>query len=140
MADPLVIMDDLELWLTSWFRSALAARTEPFLAGFKVDRTEPAYTELPARLLVVRDDGTSSESLLTGEASIGLTVLAATRENPKDAKDAARVILALARSIPAPRTPVAAFRGSNGPFLVADASPRARVYMTLTLAVAGRAL
>jgi hypothetical protein len=136
----MVVMDDLELYLASWFRARLAARTEPFLQGFQVARSEPPLQSLPPRLLVVRDDGTTHDELLTGEASIGLTVLAGTKENPKDAKDAARFVLALAKQLPAPLTPVTRFLGATGPYLVDEAAPKARVYSTLSLAVVGRTL
>lgn len=139
MAD-LVVMDDLELYLTGWFRARLAGRTEPFLQGFQVGRVEPPLQSLPPRLLIVRDDGTSHDELLTGEASIGLTVLAGTKENPKDALDAARFIVALAKQLPAPRTPVTRFLGATGPYLVDEDAERARVYAPVSLAVVGRPL
>lgn len=144
MADPLVIHDDLELFLTGWYRTALAARAEPVCADVSVVRVEPPgpEAEWPEKLLVIRDDGTARTSFLTGEASIGLTVLAGSKENPKDAKDLARIVLALAARIPSsdPENPVAALLDSNGPYLVPEAQPRARVYSNISLAVAGRAL
>lgn len=143
MPDPLILFDDLELFLTGWFRTALAARPEPVCADVEVVRTEPAgdASTWPAKVLVIRDDGTTDDEILTGDASIGLTVLAGTKANPKDAKDFARIVYAMLLQIPSgdPLNPVAAIGTRNGPFLVDEAQPRARVYMTATLRVAARA-
>jgi len=139
----LVIHDDLELFLCIWFRAALAVRPEPITDDVVVDRVEPGPDEeWPEKLLVIRDDGATRTSFLTGEASVGLTVFAGSKENPKDAKDLARIVLALADAIasPDPDNPVAALLESNGPYMVPESQPRARVYSNLTLAVAGRPL
>lgn len=143
MADPLVAFDDLEMFLTGWFRSALAARPEPECAGVVVDRVEPAPGEpMPEKLVVIRDDGTSDTDILTGDASIGISVLAGSKRNPLVAKRLARVVFSLIRQIPSgdPLNPVAAVTGRNGPYMVPEDAPRARVYMTATLAVVARAL
>jgi hypothetical protein len=130
--------DDLELFLTGWFRERLAARPESYCQGFVVDNKEPAGS-FPARLLVVRFDGRTRSSVVSGEASVGLSVLAGTKTSPKDANDAAEMVLALAESLPAvePGNPVAALVSSAGPFPVVEAQDRARRYMTLDLVVAG---
>jgi hypothetical protein len=140
VAEPAVIHDDLEMFLTSWYRSALAARPEAVCRSVVVNRVESAATSPPAKQLIIRDDGTSRESFLTGEASIGLTVLAGTKANPKDAKDLARIVLAIASQIPSPdpANPIAALRSSNGPYMVPEESTFARVYSAVTFAVAGR--
>jgi hypothetical protein len=143
VADPLVVHDDLEMFLTAWYRTALAGRPEPVCEDVVVDRVEPGPDEeWPEKLLVIRDDGTARTSFLTGEASIGLTVFAGSKQNPKDAKDLARIVLALAAGVPSadPENPVAALLDSNGPYMVPEAQPRARVYSNVSLAVAGRAL
>lgn len=143
MADPAVIHDDLEMFLTGWYRAALDERDELVCSGVIVDRVEPGPNEeWPEKLLVIRDDGTARTSFLTGEASVGLTVFAGSRENPKDAKDLAAIVLALASQIPSgdPDNPVAALLDSNGPYMVPEAQPVARVYSNISLAVAGRAL
>lgn len=142
MTDPLVIHDDLELFLTGWYRQALAARPEPVCAGVVVDRTEDTTDDPPARQLIIRDDGATDTSFLTAEASIGLTVLAGTRENPKDAKDLARIVHALASQIPSgdPANPIAALLSRTTPVLVPENQPRARAYIAATFAIAGRAL
>jgi hypothetical protein len=138
------VHDDLEMYLCAWFRGALAARPEAVCQGVEVVRVEPSgpVESWPARLLIIRDDGTSDTGLLTGSASVGLSVLAGTRENPHDAKELARIVRGLVATIPSgdPNNPVAAVLGRNGPFLVSEPQPRARVYQTAELAVVERPL
>lgn len=133
-----VIHDDLELFLTSWYRGALAARPESYAQGVQVNRVERA--PLPARLVVIRDDGGPVTSALTSERMVGVSVLAGTTLLPKDATDLARLCLALAPRIPSadPENPVAAVLGSTTPVLVFEAAERARAYFTLRLSVVGR--
>lgn len=138
--DPVVIVDDLELFLTGWYRARIAARPEPICQGVAVNRVEPPT--LPAKLVVIRDDGGADTSLLTGERSVGVSILAGTKANPKDAKDLAAIVYALRTQIPAVEegNPVSALLDSTAPVMVAESQERARVYFTLTLAVAGRPL
>lgn len=142
--DPILIHDDLELYLTARFRALLAARPEPVCSEVAVDRVEPdrPYEEWPAKLLVVRDDGTIDDELHVGQASIGLTVLAGTKRSPKVAKDLALIVRALIPLLPSPdpSNPIAAVLSVNGPYMVDEAPERARVYMTATLAVVARAV
>lgn len=144
MPDPITIFDDLETFFIGWFEVALAARPEPECAGVEVVRTEPTgdASTWPARVLVIRDDGTTAEDIFTGSASMGFTVLAGTRENPHAAKTLARIVYALLPQVPSgdPANPVAAVTSRTGPFLVPEAQARARVYSTATLAVAAHAL
>lgn len=141
--DPLIVHADLELFLTRWYRERLATRPEPVCAGVQVDRVEPLPGEVwPDRLVVIRDDGGSETSFLTGEASIGVSVLAGSKAHPADAKQLAAIVYALRSQIPSadPANPVAAVIDSTFPVMVPEAHERARVYFTLTLAVAGRPL
>lgn len=142
MAEPAVIYDDPELFLTAWYPTALAARDEPVCASVSVGRTESTKTPPPVRQLVIRDDGASRDTFLTGQVSIGLTVLAGTKRNPKDAKDLARIVLALASQIPFtdPSNPFTALLDFSGPQMVAEEATYARVYTAVTFGVAGRAL
>lgn len=144
MTDPAVLYDDLELFLTSWYRVALEARPEPVCADVEVVRVEPDgdASTWPKKLLVIRDDGATDSSFITAEASVGMTVLAGTKANPKDAKDLARIVHALAAQIPSgdPANPIAALLSRVSPVLVAESQPHARAYIPVTFAVAGRAL
>ncbi|GAA3947870.1 hypothetical protein [Microbacterium soli] len=138
--DPIVAYDDLELFLCSWYRSRILTRPEPVCTGVQVDRVE--FEPLPEKLIVIRDDGGPETSVLTGERSVGVSVLAGTRENPYPAKELARIAYALRSQIPStdPGNPVSAVLDSTAPVMVPEAQERARVYFTLTLAVAGRPL
>lgn len=144
MADPLVTHSDLELFLTGWYRAALAglAASHPVCAGVMVTNREPSTGTFPAKLLVIRDDGGPDTSMLTADRSVGLSVLAGTKENPKDAIDLALIVHALRSQIPAvaPGNPVAAVVDSNGPYPVPESQPRSRRYMTFTLSVVATAL
>lgn len=133
-----VIHDDLEMYLVGWFRAALFGRTEPFADDVVVDRVE--YEPLPKRLVVIRDDGGPRTGVNTDERQVGISVLAGTRESPKDAMDLARLLRALAQQIPSPdlANPVAAVLRSSAPVLVPEQQERARAYSTLTLSVVGR--
>ncbi|MBD8477568.1 hypothetical protein [Microbacterium sp. CFBP 8794] len=142
MPDPAVIHADLELFLTRWYRAALAARPEDVCRGVEVDNREPGGEQFPERLLVIRNDGGPETSLLTGRRNVGLSVLAGDPENPQDAADLAEIVYALRTQIPStdPDNPVAAVLGSLGPYRVPEFQPRARRYMTFSLSVVGKAL
>ncbi len=141
-ARPAVIHDDRELFLVGWYRAALAARPEAVCANVTVSRVESAKTPPPAKQLVIRDDGANRDTFLTGEADIGFTVLAGTKLDPKDAKDLAAIVLALADLIPFedPSNPFTGVNDSNGPRMVQEQSTFARVYSRVTFGVAGRPL
>jgi hypothetical protein len=135
-----VLHVDLELFLTGWYRRELAARPEPCCEGVRVTNAEPGPDEpFPERLLVIRWDGSSRDSVVSDEASVGLSVLAGTKNNPQNANDLARMVRALAEKLPAiePGNPVTVVRGSTGPFAITENQDRARRYLTLTLGVVG---
>ena len=135
---PLVIFDDLELFLCGWYRAALAARPEAVCQNVTVGIRE---SNAP-RQVIIRDDGGFETSPWTGERSVGISVLAGTKEQPQDAVDLARIVHALRSQIPSlvPGNPVTAVLSSNGPYAVQEAQPLARRYLTLTLAIAARQL
>lgn len=140
-----VIHDDLELFLPTWYRAAFATRSEPYCQSVQFGRVEPdpaSSSPFPKRLVVFRDDGGAIDPLITAEHNVGVSVLAGTREDPTEAKQIAAMVLALAPSIPGLQAgnPVTAFRGGTGPYAVSEQQPRARQYLVLTLATAGRPL
>ncbi|QLD10893.1 hypothetical protein [Microbacterium oleivorans] len=142
MFEPAVIHTDLELFLTGWYRNALAARPEDVCRGVVVDNREQDGPDFPERSLIIRDDGGPDTSLLTGRRTVGLSVLAGSPENPQDAADLALIVHALRTQIPSidPDNPVSRVRGSLGPYRVPESQPRARRYMAFTLDVVGKAL
>ncbi len=139
--EPLVVHEDLELYLTARFRALLLARDEPVCANVTVRNVEPAGP-LPPKLLVIRFDGSTRTSIVTDEASVALTVRAGTKENPKDANDLSRIVRALFHGLAGtePDNPVAAVLSSNGPIPVPDAGPHAVRYIAGVLSVVGSAL
>jgi hypothetical protein len=143
VADPLVIHADIVLFLTGWYRAFLDARDEECCRDVLVTDHEPlAGEDWPERLLVIRDDGGVDTSVLTAESSIGLTILAGTKENPTEADDLARIVHAARSQIPAvePGNPVSAVLSSTRPVPVRETQPKARRYLSLTLAVVGSLL
>jgi hypothetical protein len=142
VADPAVLHADVQLFIVGWYRAWLATREEDFLNGFEVDVVEPADGDFPARLLVIRDDGGTPTELVTCEHSLGMSVLAGTKQNPKDANDAARLIWAARHLIPSPdpANPIAAILGGTSPVPVTEAQDRARRYSTLIVSDVGTAL
>lgn len=140
---PRVIEADVELFLTGWLRRELALRPEPYCQGAEVSNREPeADEEFPERLVVIRYDGGPGTSLVTTEADVGVSVLAGTKSNPRDANDLARMVKALLNDCAAVEAgnPVSAVLASNGPYPVTEDQPRARRYMTFTLALVGQEL
>lgn len=140
-----VLHADLEEFLPAWYRAAFEDRAEDYCQDVQFDRVEPDAATgepFPARLVVFRDDSGPVGLLGTAERSVGVSILAGTKEDPTEAKQIALMVLALAPLIPAvePGNPVSALRAATGPFAVAENQPRARQYLTLTLAVAGQPL
>jgi hypothetical protein len=140
-----VIHGDLELFLTGWYRAAFADREEDYTVEVEFDRVEPPPGQpFPKRLVVIRDDGGNDTSVVTMERSVGITALAGTKEDPRDALNIVRMCLALATRIPGiePGNPVAALveNSRTGPFLVPEEQPHARAYGTLSLVTFGQPL
>jgi hypothetical protein len=133
--DPLVAHGDLELFLTGWYRAALAERPEDVCRAAKVDKREPAPGDpFPDVLVVIRDDSGPELSIVTAERQVGISVIC---KRERDAVELAKVVHALRSQIAAvePGNPVAVVTGSNGPYEVPEPQPRFRRYMTVTLVV-----
>lgn len=136
--DPLVAHDDLELFLTGWYRRELAGRPEDICQRAEVSNRWPKPGEdFPDVLVVIRDDSGPDTSILTAERQVGISVLAGTRDDPQDAVTLARIVHALRSQIPAvePGNPVAAVLGANGPYPVPEPQERACRYLTITFVV-----
>lgn len=137
-----VIYPDVDLFLTTWWRAQIDASPLPEMDGFEVDNKEPdPELPFPARLLVVRFDGITRTSFATGDTTVGLSILAGTKANPKDANDAALWVLAVAERLPSvePGNPVTRLNSATGPFTVTEDQDRARRLVTLDLGLAGQA-
>lgn len=138
-----VIHDDVEMFLAGYLRGVLGPREEPYAQDVQVGNSEPVPGEpFPERLIVVRDDGSTRTEMVTDVVSVGVSVLAGTKEDGRDASNLARLVRALIEDCPSPdpANPIAAVRESNGPYRVPEDQPRARCYMTFVMSRVGRAL
>ncbi|MBW8025292.1 hypothetical protein EOG37_01170 [Clavibacter michiganensis subsp. michiganensis] len=139
MADR-VIHADLQAFLIPWLAAELDARPEEVCRDVSVRDTEPiAGRPMPKRMVIIRDDSGSTRSTVTAERSIGISVLAGTKESPEDAVDLALIVNALISDVARPEAgnPVARVDDMTGPFYVAEDLPSARRYSTATLVVVG---
>jgi hypothetical protein len=142
------IQADVGLFLATYIRREIR-RPEmlaayPTLEGFEVALVEPLVDSLdfPEKLIVVRDDGTSADPLLTGSTSVGVSVLMGDPGETTESSEAARVVHAIVRECARVEVgnPVAAVVASNGPYLVPETQPRARWYSTHELRTVETAL
>ena len=148
MTGPRTIQADVELFLTAFIRREIRdpdlLAAYPVLAGFEVDNREPGLdaADFPAKLIVVRDDGTTPSGLVVGSTSVGINVLVGDPKWQKDASLAARVVHSIIRDCARVEAgnPVAAVLDSNGPYTVPEDQPRARFYSTHELATVESAL
>lgn len=131
---------DLEMWLSSYLRSTLAAD------GFdvQVSNKEPADLRLPLKkpLVVIRDDSGNRMSHVSFDRSIGVSVLAGSRMNDLPANTLARTVSAILTDddiVHAGGSPIAAIEwgGCNGPYPVAESLDVARRYLTVQYTVVG---
>jgi hypothetical protein len=135
-----VIHVDLQAFLIPWLAAQLDARTEEVCRDVSVRDTEPlAGRPVPDRMVIIRDDSGPTRTAVTAERSIGISVLAGTKESPEDAVDLALIVNALISGIARPEAgnPVAAVESMTGPFPVEEDLELARRYSTATLVVVG---
>jgi len=126
---PLVAFPDVELILTGFLRTALNARTEPYVTGVKVDHVTP--NPRPVRLVTVRRDGGPRLDVAREAARVGVNVWAATEQ---DVSDLARLVRALIWAVP-DGSPICKVTELSGPSPIADVAPRR--YLTYELVVKG---
>lgn len=142
---PAVRDADVALFLTEDIRRALAADPVP---GCPVARGWIAKTEWdpqrndgqpPTWQVIVRDDGTSDVELHVGAASVGISVLAGSKDRPDPAERLARRVKTIVKLTPRvePGNPIAAVTSFLGPYPVEEASTYARQYLAVGLTVVG---
>lgn len=135
-----VIYGDLVLFLTGWYRAALAGRLEDVCRDVVVTNTEPDVSlPFPTRMLIIAAD-LNRVSVANDEADVRLSILAGTALTPQDAVDLSLIVRALGERIAAvePGNPVAALLGAAGPFVADENQDRSRRLVTLTLSVTGQ--
>ncbi len=97
---------------------------------------EPAEGTFPAALVVITVVDLIDTSLMTADASVSISVLAGTLEDPRSADQLALIVHALRTQIPGVQpNPVAAVIDSHGPSPVPEDQDRARRLITMTLSV-----
>ena len=135
---------DVVLFLTGEIRSRIAELADPRFpaGGWVADRewAPPASNPNaapPAWQVIVRDDGISDDELSTGEISVGLSVLAGSKQNTAPARALARIVKAIVKQTPRPEAgnPVSAVSSFLGPYAVPEESTYARQYSACTLRV-----
>lgn len=127
MTAPPIIFPDVELELTGYLRTALAAHGYPGV--FVSNRRESQATAV-----WVRRDGGPTLDQVREAARVGVNVFAPTEQT---VTDLARTVSALLRAA-ADGTPVVRVTQTGGPSPIADAGPRR--YMTFEVTVRGAAL
>ena len=140
-SETLVVLPDVELFLTGWLRNALHKRG---YTTVEVGHTEPADLAYPLQhpVIVVRDDGGPQTETVTFDRSVGVTVLGGTRQDTKPTMDLARLTFALVTSMGvclADGSPIAAVdkTSARGPYLVNDTADTCRAYMTIDYSLVG---
>lgn len=131
---------DVELALTGYLRDALKRAGKQV----QVSNKEPADLKLPLKkpLVVVRDDGGTQKSRISYTSRVGVTVLAGTRRNDKEANDLARLVygiladpdIALDETMPFCSVD---FPACTTPTAVIDNLDVARRYMTCEYIIVG---
>lgn len=135
-----VLRPDLEVWATSYLRDEL----RQLGVDAEVDSMEPADMRFPLErpLVVVRDDSGPRTSPVGFDASLGVSVLAGSRQDDREARRIGRLVFAILSDDDLPLvegSPVIAvdYGGCSGPYSVDDPHDVARRYMTISWAVVG---
>lgn len=134
---------EVQLWLTGEIRARITELADPAYpaGGWVADRewAPPAsnpHAPAPPWQVIIRDDGINDEEF-TGEAALGISVLAGTKLAPGPAKRLARIVKAIVKDTARaePGNPVVDVTSVLGPFLVDEPGRAARQYLTATLTV-----
>lgn len=126
-----VLFPDVELHFTGYLRTALAARSEPYASGVKVDRIAP--TTLPARLVTIRRDGGPQLDQVREQARLTVNVW---HETQQGATDLARLVRALLWASPN-GDPVLRVSLNSGPSNVPEENGRPHLVMTFDAVIRG---
>lgn len=135
-----VLPPDLEKWLGDFLRAALAD------AGYdvQVGHREPTNLRLPLSkpLVIIRDDSGSRTDWMTFDRSVGVTILAGSRDDDEEANFLARLVASILMDdtiYNVKDSPIAAvtWAGCNGPYAVAEGHDVARRYLTVEYVVVG---
>jgi len=122
--------DDLELILGPYLRANLTTWAP------LVNRTFPLPTWVPGFAVVIRDDGGTDASLVTGSRSVGLTVIGAANQQTKQL---AERVATLMRALPDALLLPVADCTVRGPYSL-EATNRSEFYLTADLIVVGHSV
>lgn len=136
---------NVALFFSTDIRRAIAARADPafpLAKGRIADREwlkETDSGQQPAWQIIIRDDGTDDVGLGLGDASIGVSILAGSLQNPEPAVTLARIVKSIIRAMPRvePGNPVVRIVSLTGPTAISEASTYARQYLSCGLSVVG---
>lgn len=136
----LVLPPDMELWTCTYLRTTLRTMGHDVEVGNKEPTT--LKTPLTRPLIVVRDDSGARGSQVTFDRSLGVSVLAGTRQNDLPANELARLVFAVLTDEDialVDGSPIAALAwdGCNGPYPVEEDHDVARRYMTIQYSAVG---
>lgn len=127
-----IIWPDVEALFVNHMSAALAARPEPVAAGVVVS----AQRGTAARQVLVRDDGGPFLGDVRATARLGITVLAATRD---DVVDLAALVVALVAAWPDGK-PVVRVAALSRAYPISDESGVPARYVAAELVVRGTSL
>lgn len=128
-----ILFPDVEMWASTFLRTALAARAEPYAANVFVSNQVPATRR--DRMVIVRRDGGTPDAL-RDQAYLSVRVWATTEQ---DATDLARLVTALLWSAPT-GDPVLMVRQQSGASPVADESGQPLRFIVMEIHTRGEAL
>lgn len=124
---PVVLFADAEAWATSWLRTQLEARAEPYADGVYVS-TEVPNPRKP-RMVIVRRDGGPRLDVARELVRLGVRVWA---ESDEDVNDLTQLVRALLAASPG-EGPVRRYTEIAGPVTVDDGTPQPMRYFTAEL-------
>ncbi len=131
---------DLVLWLTQHVRAESVKAGHDLVVGNK----EPTDLQLPLSrpVIVIRDDSGPRRDWTTFDRSVGVSVLAGTRQYDQPANDLGNWLAGVLFDDVLPLaagTPIVSvdWSGCNGPYPVSDALDVARRYLTARYVVSG---
>lgn len=133
---PVVIHDDIELWVTTRLRALLAARPEPYTSNVYVSNTTPNPRR--DRMVIIRRDGGGRLDAVREAPRLGINVwVKSGKTAEQEANDLGRMVAALLAASP-DGNPVSRARITGGPYPIADESSHEKRYITAELVSKGR--
>jgi len=128
------LFPDMEAWAVNYLRAALADRPEPFTSNVLVSNQVPNPRQ--ERMVIIRRDGGTRQSVAHEVARLGIRVFAG---NDEDAADLTAMVRALLGASPG-SGPVRRYAEIAGPARLLEESEQPVRYFVAELTVRGSAL